>query len=344
MSWLEGIFSRGDRRLSRVVMEAWERGARFDAWGEHFDLDVWRRALDAVGTDPAFYLHRERDPDEVLPWDHISSGVTKTFLKKEWRRAQEAKPTADCRQHCLECGVCDHEEIDPVLFGDRRGSLPARKSAPTSSPGPSVKWRLTFTKRGPARYLGHLELVRVFLRTFKRAGLELVHSKGFHPTPRVSFACALPVGTESLEETLILELKGPARRKALMARINGELPPGLSVTDAEEVPLENTKMRLRESHFHIAANGVRLDERRLSRFLDSPRFPLTKVTRKGEKEIDARTLVKSIRLTSHRTLELVVTHRAGPELKPSDIVRGVFSLDENEAGKLKILKTRQILA
>ena len=87
LSWLEGIMARGDRRLSRAIIEAWRLGARFDAWSEHFKMAVWKRAFDISGIDSEFY-HRERKLNETLPWDHIRSGVTKAFLKKERKRAQ----------------------------------------------------------------------------------------------------------------------------------------------------------------------------------------------------------------------------------------------------------------
>ena len=115
LSWLEGIFSRGDRRLSGVIMEAWKQGARYDAWGEHFHMGHWEEAFSRSGLSPLFYL-RKRDLDEVLPWDHIQSGVTKKFLKTEWKKAQKHSLTPDCREKCLECGVCDHKIVDPILF------------------------------------------------------------------------------------------------------------------------------------------------------------------------------------------------------------------------------------
>jgi radical SAM superfamily enzyme YgiQ (UPF0313 family) len=70
-SWLEGIFSRGDRRLTEVVVEAWNNGARFDSWSEHLNVDIWRKAFQSHGLDPDFYLLRHRDPDEIMPWDHM---------------------------------------------------------------------------------------------------------------------------------------------------------------------------------------------------------------------------------------------------------------------------------
>ena len=104
-SFLEAVFSRGDRRLSAVLEEAWRRGAKFDAWSEYFDFDRWMTAFDACGLDPAFYANRERKPKEVLPWSVTSTGVTTAFLLREWERALEAEITPDCRVQCTGCGA-----------------------------------------------------------------------------------------------------------------------------------------------------------------------------------------------------------------------------------------------
>jgi len=86
-SLLEGVLARGDRRIGRVVLEAYRAGARFDAWDETFDPEVWRQAFEAAGVDPAFYAHRGRDEDEVLPWDHIDVGSDRAALWQEYQKA-----------------------------------------------------------------------------------------------------------------------------------------------------------------------------------------------------------------------------------------------------------------
>lgn len=106
LSLLEAALSRGDRRIGRVIYHAWELGCKFDAWTEHFNYEKWLRAFTAAGLEPGFYAHRERSPDEVLPWSHIDTGVTDAFLKQEYQRAQQGEETPDCRQHaCNACGL-----------------------------------------------------------------------------------------------------------------------------------------------------------------------------------------------------------------------------------------------
>ena len=106
-SRLEGVFARGDRRLGKTLLEAWRNGARFDGWSEHFRADIWDAAFAATGTDPDFYTVRSRNVDEIMPWIHLTSGVSQEWLAAEWVEAQNGSLTPDCRHaECSGCGVC----------------------------------------------------------------------------------------------------------------------------------------------------------------------------------------------------------------------------------------------
>lgn len=106
-SFLEGVFARGDRRLGAVLLAAWRQGARFDGWSEHFRYQTWMEAFESCAIDPHFYANRERALTETLPWEHLSCGVDKQFLQREYETALEARLTADCRRGpCSACGVC----------------------------------------------------------------------------------------------------------------------------------------------------------------------------------------------------------------------------------------------
>jgi radical SAM family uncharacterized protein len=102
---LEAWLSRGDRRLGRVILDAWRRGARFDAWQEHARYDLWLEAFAENGLDPAFYTHRERPIDETLPWDHIDAGVRKEFLTEDYLWSLQGRTRVDCRERCFACGI-----------------------------------------------------------------------------------------------------------------------------------------------------------------------------------------------------------------------------------------------
>lgn len=103
-SYLEGVFARGDRRLLPVILEAVKSGCRFDSWDEHFRFDKWMESFKKCGIDPDWYL-RERSYDEVLPWDHISIGISKDYFMRENEKAKRAETTLNCREKCSGCGV-----------------------------------------------------------------------------------------------------------------------------------------------------------------------------------------------------------------------------------------------
>ena len=109
VTFLEGFLARGDRRCAAVVEAAYRLGCIYDAWTESFRADLWAQAFDQTGIDPDFYTRRERDTEEILPWDFIDAGVTKSFLAREWERAREGIVTPNCRQGCSGCGARAYE-------------------------------------------------------------------------------------------------------------------------------------------------------------------------------------------------------------------------------------------
>jgi radical SAM family uncharacterized protein len=115
-SFLEAVLSRGDRKVALAVHEAWRRGAKFDAWSEYLDPVRWREAMASVGVDPDWYAHREWDTHEPLPWDHIDCGVTKSYLRGQWRDVHSVETVADC--HHGACNVCGMQSFD-ALRGEK---------------------------------------------------------------------------------------------------------------------------------------------------------------------------------------------------------------------------------
>lgn len=104
-SLLEGVLARGDRRLCRVLLDAYRLGCKFDSWDDRFRFDAWMKAFEMNGIDPYFYTQRKREFSELLPWDHLDFGVSKKFLEKENKKAHENKTTPHCRMKCAGCGA-----------------------------------------------------------------------------------------------------------------------------------------------------------------------------------------------------------------------------------------------
>lgn len=105
ISVLEGVFARGDRRIAKVIYEAYKKGCLFDSWSEYFRNDVWLECFEACGVDIGFYTTRERADNEIFPWDFLDCGVTKEFLLREWKKAQTQTVSKNCREQCQGCGA-----------------------------------------------------------------------------------------------------------------------------------------------------------------------------------------------------------------------------------------------
>jgi hypothetical protein len=126
---VEGLLSRGDRRIGRVIRQVWEDGGRFDGWSEHFSYDRWMAgaatALEGTGVDVAWYTTREREFGEVLPWDHLDSGLDKDWLWEDWQDALSEDEVEDCRwTPCFDCGVCPQMGTEIQIGPTGRSLIP----------------------------------------------------------------------------------------------------------------------------------------------------------------------------------------------------------------------------
>lgn len=229
-SWLEGVFSRGDRRLLPVLIKAWERGARLSGWTDYLDLDPYIEAANCLGIDLNMYL-AERDINRPLPWDHIDTGVKRRFLLKERQRALSLERTYDCRKgSCQGCGVCDFKGLRPIVHSAQEvGQYYTNETKSEKEDSTVYYYTVRYAKLSDARFLGHLDTMRAFHRSARRARLPLAFSKGFHPHPIFQFEEALPLGFESVNSYLTIGLKRTLSCDELKDRLNETLPGGFMV-------------------------------------------------------------------------------------------------------------------
>jgi radical SAM-linked protein len=228
---MEGVFSRGDRRLGKVILNAWRKGCRMDGWSSEFRAHLWEEALAEANLDAAEFL-RERGADEPLPWDLVDTGVSREYLLAELARAAESVPTSDCRVgKCTGCGLCDFQTVKP-RSAERPLEYPEQRELPpepeTEPEGERV--RFVFTKTGPAALLSHLETTRLLLRAFRSAKIAVSYSHGFNPHPKLQLGPALSLGVESLCETGEMRVDERPNLAEAVLNANAHLPEGLRVT------------------------------------------------------------------------------------------------------------------
>jgi radical SAM family uncharacterized protein/radical SAM-linked protein len=221
---LEGIFSRGGEELADALEAAWKRGLRFDGWSEYFKFEDWLSVFDQVGIDPCSYLE-PKSTDDAQPWDHIDPCVKREFLLRERRKALEGEETRDCRiEGCHGCGSCEVANPIPLV----RKILSQKTTPPHRVKDRGrFRYRVAYSKGESLRYLGHLDMVRVIMRSIERARIPIAYSAGAKPRPRVSFTSPLPLGMTSSEEYFDMitriHLSDPA---AALARV---VPEGMDI-------------------------------------------------------------------------------------------------------------------
>ncbi len=228
-SVLEAVFSRGDRRLGRVLVRAWTNGARFDSWGDRLDHTAWELAFAEEGVDPGDYLG-PLDPSAVLPWEHIGTGLKTPHLRQELERALRAEPSPACLERsCAECDGCEARSWKRKPRPFKRPALPPAAAPLGRATDGTFRYRVVYAKLGKARYISHIDLIHVLQRGFRRAGVEVRKTQGFHPKMDLSYGPALPLGMEGLRE--VLEFKSSFRldEKDFLARMRRSLPGGVRV-------------------------------------------------------------------------------------------------------------------
>jgi radical SAM family uncharacterized protein/radical SAM-linked protein len=376
-SFLEAIFSRGDRRLCQVVEKAWRQGARFDSWTEHHRHDVWMEAFESSGVDPTYYAHRRIPMDEVLPWDVIDAGIKKEWLKKDFAHGQKERFIPDCATgRCYDCGVCDWEVIKNRTFVSKetgyfpqnqkprgKGAHPlpiATENGPRLTdllpPLPQVdasqerRLRVRFKKVGRAAFIGHLDLMEAMARALARAGVRVVYSKGFHPKPRLSFGPALMTGAQSHDEFFDLKAMPPLPFEdvsEVIAAINDGLPDGLEILEIVPWPNGDPKLAATiagavftvEPRFAGALPNAATRAERLAAFMAAE-----KVEVNGHKKVyDARGPVLHGELSDAGfSIQVAMDPQRG-SAKPTDVVRAILGeTDASAADQWMVIKEKTL--
>jgi radical SAM family uncharacterized protein/radical SAM-linked protein len=345
---LEAALARGDRRMARVIEAAWRSGAAMDGWEEHFDWRIWSEAFIQAGVDPCWFAARERDTKEILPWDHISCGVSRDFLLSEYEKSLAAEVTPDCRDAgCRACGVCTPEQIRtlPPLRSAQMGSdmeLPPRQAAQEAD-RPLRRIRIVFNKRGDLRFLGHLEMARMFERACRRARIPLSFTGGYSPKPRITFALSLPTGTEALAEWLDLELSEALPPEDVMNKLNDQLPSGIRVVESWKVPVDvpalNGRVRFMNYEALLPESWKDLDEK-IQDLMNRPNVPVVRVKKGKERTLDLKDYLFSMGSPDDRTLTFSLALKGeGGSARPLEVLQALLGNCKDGLADVRLTRT-----
>ncbi|MEH2164493.1 MAG: TIGR03960 family B12-binding radical SAM protein [Nostoc sp.] len=275
ISAMEDFVGRGDRSLSKVVRRAWELGAGMDSWYENLDraFSAWGDAIAQADLDwkyrqvengewnlfPAQDRNRSADAennqfltlvetrliaslptphslDIPLPWDHIDTGIDKKWLKEDLQRALEAAIVPDCSfEGCSHCGVCGTDFGHNVVIESPAIPQFAGEFVPNTTK--AQRLRVWFGKQGDMALVSHLDLIRLFDRVVRRAGLPIAFTGGFHPMPRISVATALALGATSSGEIADFELTLPVDIDTFQEKLVREMPTDIPIYNVEQIDL-----------------------------------------------------------------------------------------------------------
>ncbi len=262
-SFVEGILSRGDQRVNDILENAFRKGARFDAWDEYHDRDLWKEVVAEADWDVEKEICRARDDSESLPWENISLKVSDAYLRKEkvCSDAAELSPVCDteCEDHCAVCGKdvlvrypesFEYPELPPV---------PERSDEDSHNLGDeAVKAVFSFSKRDQAIFLGHLDSLHVIERAFQCSGLKLMFTRGFNPKPKLEFAHPLSLGLVGEHEIMGAEMheKPELPDNEILERLNRFLPEGFSFNGVKFYPLQKDKHKKKKTLMGLYAGSV----------------------------------------------------------------------------------------
>ncbi len=367
VSHLEGLMSRGDRRLSTVIFSAWKRGAKLDSWSEHFNYSLWKEAFAEAGIDPSFYS-RERDIDEPLPWDHIDKGINKEHLMKERNRAyalseeiappegqvppthppervsfDKVKMTDLVSSEEMQKRLTPSSDLSPATsasYGRKRKKLPVSLPVTVARGRVRLKW----SKAEEVRFTSHLDVGRTFERTIRRSGIPIAYSEGFHPHQKVAFGPPLPLGYVSDSEYLDIQLTEPYT-PIFLDRLNHTLPLGFRFLEARSILGKSDSL---SSVVNLASYELKLNlpvnqvEAVSKSILEKENLWITRTSKEQVKEVDIkRHMVKLESKPSEDGTVLILYLGLGSEgyARPDEILIYGFGMEEKEVLGLLLKRT-----
>ncbi len=248
-SYVEGLFSRGDKSAGEVILNAYKKGARLDAWENHLreNLPFWEEAFSEASYNVKESIVRERKTDEKLPWENISLGPSKSFYKRELERSEQEILTPKCKSGCdHRCGVCGTKIS--VNTDTKKEILNLPEKLPEIH---RPEWNIpvlyrvifAFKKKNGGEYISHLSMIEAFNRAFLKCGLPIVYTVGFNPLPRLEFASNLSLGITSDCEIASSLLYENVAEQDFIKSLNAHLPKSIQLYKAFVFPITNQRRR-----------------------------------------------------------------------------------------------------
>lgn len=298
VSLLEAVFSRGDRTLARVIEAAWRMGSRFEEWSEEFDFTIWQRAFEETGIDPDGF---RGSLSGELPWSFIDTGVDRSFLENEVRRASAGELTPNCAQAgCSACGVCDPAErkrtespVAPGVGADDVQYGRKKRKRVVVSPLSRKRIRVRFSKEGVLRFISHLDTIRLITRALRRAQIKVLYTQGYRKRPRIAFGPPLSLGTTAAREYFDLLFEQPFSHD-LVGLLNSVLPEQLRIRDAAPIFVKSPSLSSIITLMKYRIGPIAVSEEQINDIVAREEMLVKREKGGVEVEVDIRPLIHAI--------------------------------------------------
>ena len=345
VSMLESLLGRGGREMGKIILDAWKMGSRLDGWSENFNSELWSACLKKAG------ILMENGgmgikPGSPLPWSHIDFGIDEAYLLSELEKTYAGECTSDCMEKCHNCGsykaFCAlvkksqkarsqsdsaHKKtaIPDAIYGRKKKSAGLQKSPAALF---KSRIRVKFGKNGMSRFTGQLDLIRIFDRTFRRSGIPVAYTQGFHPHPKMSFGPSLPLGMKSIAEYVDFSLS--AHHPDIESALREGFPEGFSLIDLLAIPEKTESLN---EIIRFAEYGVKymIDDTarsKIEKTLESESIPVERWTKKGTKTVDIRPGIVDIHIEDDRSgFTMLLSLEKKRMAKAAEVLKFIFGDD-----------------
>ncbi|MCI5524008.1 MAG: DUF2344 domain-containing protein [Spirochaetia bacterium] len=289
---LEGLLSRGDERAGEVILNAYKKGARLDAWDEHLKTNIkyWNEAFEEAPYNVTEWIYRNWSLEEALPWDTVTLNVGKGYLKQEWNNSLNHILTKKCETDCQHlCGVCNVNKniqvnnkntTENLLNSIKNNTLTTPEIHPESNIPVLYRVLFDFSRKNSAEFTAYLTQVEIFYKAILRSKMPFVFTSGFNPIPRLEFASAMTLGIPSYSEIASCLLYENISSEDFLKNMNAILPENFKLNNAFIFPVTTLRKReaLSQGLWGSIYKYTPLEKLELKSFFDSNLFKAYKST------------------------------------------------------------------
>jgi radical SAM-linked protein len=331
-SILEAVFSRGDRELNRVLHQAWQEGARFDSWNDIFRFQTWEKAFERESIDYRTYL-LDLDRKSNLPWDHIDTGIKKSHLLEELNLALKDQDSPTCMERkCAECQGCTLSGFYQKRFNEQVPVAVTDTSILGKRTKEVQRYRASYRKTDTARFLSHMDVHTIIQQGFRRSGVSVSYTHGFHPKMQMIFPPALPLGMEGRREWIEFTSMSRFSENEFMAQVNKFLPQGICFTGLLKMDQSQPKLSQQIKALIYSLDLSREDVRKATEDLapwksrENYYGAVKSLMDVSMKELKLDSIIKAMVDTTKAKLLLYIKPDFHKSHKPQQIIERIFQL------------------